>query len=133
MKKIICSIVIGLIVFTVTSQNITISKDNLGKVMCKKWHVNSVTLGGLKIGKISDAANFDLLLEENGAYNLVKVTGEKSQGNWVFNADKKYVLLFEGDKIYARIKTVDSAKMIINLEDENNTALSNLDIYLKPF
>ena len=132
MKKILSCAFISLFVFTVTSQNIYMPKVKLDKIICKEWNVEFATLAGMKMRKLSDGANFDLLIETNGMYNLTKVTGEIRQGHWVYNVDKKYVLLFVENNIFARIKAVNNAEMILNLEEENNSALSNLDIHLKP-
>ncbi|WP_372746925.1 hypothetical protein [Lutibacter sp.] len=136
MKKILSGAFICLVVFTASSQKVYMSKVKLDGIICKNWNVDFTTLSGMKIRKLNDATNFTLLMKQDGTYSLDTVTGEKKQGNWVYNTDKKYVLLFTDDKIYARIKAVKDTEMILNLEgegaEENDSALANLDIHLKP-
>lgn len=132
MKKVIICVFVCLFSLTVFGQKVYMSKQKLDKMICKKWDVEFAALGGMKMRDLNEAANFGLLIKDNGTYDLIKSTGENKEGHWVYNVNKKFVLLFIENEIYACIKSITNTKMILNLEEEENSALSNLDIHLKP-
>tara|TARA_R110002072_G_scaffold302347_1_gene484810 strand:- start:892 stop:1329 length:438 start_codon:yes stop_codon:yes gene_type:complete len=130
MKKniILILLVIG-INFVASAQEVTLTKSEIEKVLCKQWGIEYAMMNGMEIRQMPGATDFDFIFTSDGSYDLIREDGDNESGTWVYNVANKNIELSIEENMTSRIKSIDENKMIVTLVSER---LPGVEIHFKP-
>ncbi|CAM4410864.1 hypothetical protein [Zobellia nedashkovskayae] len=132
-KLLLLGFIIGLN-FTLFAQDININETELESVLCKQWEIEYALMGGMKVGQMPGASDFDFKFHPDGKYDLIREDADNSAGIWTYNSDGKYVELSIEEKVTSRIKYIDQNKLILTLVSGQNDppGLPSMEVHFKP-
>ncbi|MBC7555997.1 MAG: hypothetical protein H7195_03440 [Chryseobacterium sp.] len=135
MKKILY-ITFGLffgINFNLKAQNISQTKTELNKVLCKTWKADYAMMNGMRINQLPNNIAFEFEFNSDNTY-LVFKEKTKQKGKWTFNEKKKYIDLSINNKTNSRITKINENELILILVSDgksNPPGLPNMEVYCK--
>ncbi|PCI31341.1 MAG: hypothetical protein COB60_12100 [Flavobacteriaceae bacterium] len=120
--------------FGLSAQNIKLSTAKLKNVLCKQWKIDYSMMGGMRIGELPGAPDFDFNFKSDGHYDLIREDGNNESGIWFFNYKKKFVELAIEGKVTSRIKSIKKDKfvLIFVVRDEDHPGLLSVEVHFKP-
>jgi hypothetical protein len=100
MKRIIGCLLICLIGSNNRSkaQSITMSPDSVRLLLCKRWAMNYILLGGTKIGATPGQEIYFDFKPDNTFLTYDRHGGAKTAGTWSFDQKKKLIVLMINGK-----------------------------------
>ena len=135
MKKILY-LTLGLffgISFNSKAQNVSQTKTELNKVLCKTWKVNYAMMNGMRINQLPNNIAFEFEFNSDNSY-LVFKEKTKQKGKWTFNEKKKYIDLSINNQTNSRITKINENELIFILVSDgksNPSDLLNMEVYCK--
>lgn len=116
------------------AQNIKLSTAKLKTVLCKQWEIDYSLMGGMRIGELPGAPNFDFNFKSDGHYELIRKDGTNEHGIWFFNYKKKFVELAIEGKVISRIKSIKKDKFVLIyvVRENDHPGLLNVEVHFKP-
>jgi hypothetical protein len=120
--------------FSIFAQDIKMSKNELTKMLCKEWKIDSIVVNGEKmtLGKSIQDSGIEF---KNDNTFVEKPYLEKSEKcSWKYNVEKQCVELFKNDKLIGTIKSVIDGFLVYMpfLDGETKKTVKSSEIYLKP-
>lgn len=115
------------------AQNVTQSRVELNKILCKKWAPEYALMGGMRINQLPNNIAFKLEFNYDNSYLVLK-ENEKQKGKWTQNTSEKYVELIINNKITSRITKINETEFILVLVSDNKNeplGLPSLEIHFK--
>lgn len=125
-------LIIGL-QLNLNAQNVTQSKVELNKVLCKKWVPDYALMGGMKINQLPSNLAFELEFNSDNSYFVIKEK-KKQKGEWSQNTSKKYIELAINNKITSRITKISETEFILVLVSDGKNdppGLPSMEIHFK--
>ena len=112
------------------AQNISLSKEELTKHLCREWKTAYATMGGMNVGPKANAG-FDVVFNSDGSYTTSKST---TKGKWNFDTKKKYVELRMNNKLTSRIISIDEKEFVMVLvsDADGPKGMPDLEIHFIP-
>jgi len=135
MKKILY-LIVGLFLainLNSTAQNVTQSKTELSKLLCKTWKADYALINGMRINQLPNNIAFEFEFNTDNSYFVIKEK-TKQQGIWTYNENKKYIDLAINNKTNSRISKINENELLLVLvsDGKNNIIdLPNMEVYLK--
>ena len=110
------------------------SKNELTKLLCKEWKIDSIVVSGEKmtLGKSIQDSGIEF---KNDNTFVEKPYLEKSDKRyWKYNVEKQCVELFKNEKLIGTIKSVNNELLVYIpfLDGEAKKIVKSSEIYLKP-
>lgn len=115
------------------AQNVTQSKIELNKVLCKNWKADYAMMGGMRINQLPNNIAFEFEFNPDNSYTVIK-DKTKQKGKWIFNENKKYIDLSVNNKTNSRITKINENELILVLVSDgknNPPGLPNMEVYCK--
>ena len=119
--------------FNSKAQNVTQTKTELNKVLCKTWKADYAMMYGMRINQLPNNIAFEFEFNSDNSYLVIKEK-TKQKGKWTFNEKKKYIDLSINNKTNSRITKINENKLILVLVSDgksNPTGLPNMEVYFK--
>jgi hypothetical protein len=135
MKKILY-LTLGLffgINFNSKAQNISLTKTELNKALCKTWKADYAMMNGMRINQLPNNIAFEFEFNSDNTYLVIKEK-TKQKGKWTFNEKKKYIDLAINNKTNSRITKINENELILVLVSDgksNPPGLPNMEVYCK--
>ena len=115
------------------AQNITQSKTELSKLLCKTWKADYAMMNAMRINQLPNNSAFEFEFNTDNSYFVIKEK-TKQQGIWIYNENKKYIDLAINNKTNSRITKINENELVLVLvSDAKNNAVgfANMEVYLK--
>ncbi|MFT5254482.1 MAG: hypothetical protein ACI87N_003554 [Flavobacteriales bacterium] len=115
------------------AQNVTQSKTELSKLLCKTWKADYAMMNGMRINQLPNNIAFEFEFNTDNSYFVIKEK-TKQQGKWTYNENKKYIDLAINNKTNSRITKINENELVLVLvsDGKNNPVdLPNMEVYLK--
>lgn len=115
------------------AQNVTQTKTELTKVLCKTWKADYAMMNGMRINQLPNNIAFELEFNSDNSY-LVITEKTKQKGKWTFNETKKYIDLAINNKTNSRITKINENELVLVLVSDgksNPPGLPNMEVYCK--
>lgn len=115
------------------AQNVTQSKTELSKLLCKTWKADYAMMNGMRINQLPNNSAFECEFNTDNSYFVIKEK-TKQQGIWTYNENKKYIELAINNKTNSRITKINENELVLVLVSEgknNAVGLPNMEVYLK--
>ncbi|WP_426485839.1 hypothetical protein [Flavobacterium sp. 2] len=119
--------------FNSKAQNVSQTKTELNKVLCKTWQADYAMMNGMRINQLPNNIAFELEFNSDNSYLVIKEK-TKQKGKWTFNEKKKYIDLSINNKTNSRITKISKNELILVLVSDgknNPPGLPNMEIYCK--
>ncbi|WP_035648818.1 hypothetical protein [Flavobacterium sp. ASV13] len=119
--------------FNSKAQNVSQTKTELNKVLCKTWQADYAMMNGMRINQLPNNIAFELEFNSDNSYLVIKEK-TKQKGKWTFNEKKKYIDLSINNKTNSRITKISENELILVLVSDgknNPPGLPNMEIYCK--
>ncbi|WP_268849379.1 hypothetical protein [Flavobacterium aestivum] len=135
MKKILY-LTLGLLLginFNSKAQNVSQTKTELTKILCKTWKADYAIMNGMRINQLPNNIAFEFEFNSDNSYVVIKEK-TKQKGKWTFNEKKKYIDLSNNNKTNSRITKINENELILVLVSEgksNPPSLPNMEVYCK--
>lgn len=109
MKRLYTFLTIILSSYTLFSQEIKSSREELTKLLCKNWEVNEVIVNGeMTENKLTTLIEFRI----DNTFFEKPITDKSENGVWVYNKEKKCVDLIKKEKLVGTIKFINQEQFI---------------------
>jgi hypothetical protein len=109
MKRLYTFLTIILSSYTLFSQEIKSSREELTKLLCKNWEVNEVIVNGeMTENKLTTIIEFRI----DNTFFEKPITDKSENGVWVYNKEKKCVDLIKKEKLVGTIKFINQEQFI---------------------
>ncbi len=115
------------------AQNVTQSKTELSKLLCKTWKADYAMMNAMRINQLPNNSAFECEFNTDNSY-IVNKEKTKQQGIWTYNENKKYIDLAINNKTNSRITKINENELVLVLVSEgknNAVGLPNMEVYLK--
>ncbi|MBI1782221.1 MAG: hypothetical protein HYR66_12785 [Sphingobacteriales bacterium] len=133
MKKIICLCIIALIASnsSIFGQNINISEDSITTLLCKKWEINYVIMGGMKIERIPGATEINYEFNKDKTFLMTSDDPkDKTKGTWSFDPKKKIIRLTINGNSKMKIISIKEGELIMLADTKEATPGDPMEIKL---
>jgi hypothetical protein len=121
MKKITCSVIIALFVFssTAVAQNVSLPADSVSLFLCKKWEVNHALIGNTKMSRIpgTTALNYEFR-QDKTFYTTGGTPGDNGRGTWTYDSTGKSITLMMRGKPNTKIISLKPTEFIVLLDSK---------------
>ncbi|WP_324026327.1 hypothetical protein QSV08_02620 [Maribacter sp. BPC-D8] len=119
---------------TLSAQDINLDESELQSILCQQWEIEYALMGGMKIGQLPGAADFDFDFHSDGKYDIISENEDNKSGRWIYDIENKYVELSIEEKTTSRIKFIDTNKLILILVSGQNDppGLPSMEVHFKP-
>lgn len=124
MKKIICFCIIALITsnLPIFGQSINISEDSITTLLCKKWEVDYVIMGEMKIGRMPGATEINYEFNKNKTFLMTSDDPkDKTKGTWSYDSKKKLIKLTANGKSNTSIISLKENEFIMLTDTKEAT------------
>jgi hypothetical protein len=115
------------------AQNVTQSKTELSKLLCKTWKADYAMMNGMRINQLPNNIAFECEFNTDNSYFVIKEK-TKQRGIWTYNENKKYIDFAINNKTNSRITKINENELVLVLVSEgknNAVGLPNMEVYLK--
>ncbi|MDP4130071.1 MAG: hypothetical protein Q8939_07905 [Bacteroidota bacterium] len=117
-------VLIGILIQSnLCAQKLNGSVDDIKKMLCKKWQIEYMLSGGVKIEKGSDVP--DLIYEFKPDNSFVFTQGDPQNnvyGSWIYNQQKKSILLQAKGKPAIRVISLIPEELILMTDKKKQGA-----------
>jgi len=119
---------------SIFGQKVKMSTATLKTVLCKQWEIDYSMMGGMRIGELPGAPDFDFNFKLDGNYELIREDGTNEHGNWFFNYKKQFVELAIEGKVTSIIKSIKKDKLVLVfvVREDDYPGLLNVEVHFKP-
>jgi Lipocalin-like domain (DUF4923) len=136
MKHLICISIIALICSSHPSfsQSINIPADSVTNLLCKKWEMDYVIEGGMKIGGQPGAPEMNYEFNKDKTFVLTSnMSSTKIKGTWSYDPSKKLIkLTLNGRSNISVISlTNDRIEMLLDAKAETPDAPGPIQMFYK--
>jgi hypothetical protein len=116
------------------AQDVSLNESELKSILCHQWEIEYALMGGMKIGQMPGAADFDFNFHSDGKYDILSEDGDNKNGLWTYDTENKYIELSIKEKVTSRIKFISKNKLILILVSGQNdpSGLPSMEIHFKP-
>lgn len=129
MKKYILSGIIGLLCSSQSlfAQNINGTLDSIQALLCKKWEVDYVFMGGMKIGRMPGAAEINYEFNKDKTFFMTSdAPNDKAKGTWSYDPKKKQIRLALNGGTNTTIVSLKEGELVM-LFDAKGTVPADLE------
>ena len=133
MKKFICLVFITMFLSNSKSigQKIELSIDRITTLLCKKWEVDYVILGDMKLGRAQGATEINYEFKKDKTYLATsKDPKENIKGTWSFDSKKKIIKLIQNGKSRMSIISLKEEELIMLADTSEATPNDPMEIKL---
>jgi hypothetical protein len=115
------------------AQNVTQSKTELSKLLCKTWKTDYAMMNGMRINQLPNNIAFEFEFNTDNSYCVIKEK-TKQKGKCAYNESKKHIDLAINNKTNSRITKINENEIILVLVSDgknNPVGFPNMEMYLK--
>lgn len=119
---------------SLAAQKISQNESELKSLLCQQWEIEFAIMGGMKIGQLPGATDFDFKFRADGTYDVIKDNEETNTGSWKFYPDEKYVELEMNGTKTSRIASISGNKLVLVMtpEDSGPPGMGEIETHFKP-
>ena len=136
MKKLSCFFLFVLICSAnmLSAQNVTMKADSLETVLCKKWEVDYVLMGEVKVGRMPGAAQINYEFKKDKTFFITSdKPGDNVKGTWTYDTKNKLIKLSANGKSNSKIISLKEGElvMLIDMKEATPNASEELKMVFK--
>jgi len=137
MRKLIFSGIVSLFCssHSLFAQNINVPLDSVQTILCKKWEVDYVLMGGMKIGRIPGAAEINYEFNKDKTFLMTSNDPkDKKKGTWSYDPKKKSIKLTLSGGTNTQIVSLKKGELVMLLDANGSVSndLKDMQMVYKP-
>ena len=103
-------------------QTISISQDSVNMLLCHKWDIKSITMGGQQINSSGETVTYQFFKDSN----FTRTTDKKTEnGVWSYEQDKKWIHLKIKKKTHIYIMSLKEGEFQLTANNDKEPIPNN--------